>query len=160
MVEIEEIYLSTVDAIRLTELARISALARTEFSGFVYGIKKGKKFYLKGVIPVFEKASNNEVDNQRTEMYIKMFKKFNPEYLFFQYHSHPNGKMDLSPDDLDVVKDVEIVLWARAEFEEKFFKRNVSYVSYGLIKAYKVLDDGKNKKSKEIPIRIEHSLKL
>jgi proteasome lid subunit RPN8/RPN11 len=158
--EIEEIYISTLDAIRLTELARISAFTQTEFGGFVYGLKKHDKFYLKGIVPVFEKGNSNEVDNQRTEIYVKMLKKSNPEYLFFQYHSHPNGFTELSKEDLDVIKGLEIILWAEAEFGKNFLRKKVSRVSYGLIKAYKVLEENGEKKIKEVPIKIKHSHKL
>lgn len=158
--ELEEIYIKTLDAIRLTEIARISALAQVEFNGFVYGIKKGKKFFVKGVVPVYEKGGNNEVDNYRTEMYIKMLKRSNPNYLFFNYHTHPNGLKILSEDDLEVIEDgVEFLLWAKAT-REGFLRKKLCKVSYGIIKAFNVFEENGKKKMKEIPIRIKHSHKL
>lgn len=135
-------------------------MVQTEIGGFVYGLQKGKKFYLKGIVPVFEKATNDEIDNQRTEMYIKIFRKSNPDYLFFQYHSHPNGSIQPSPEDVDMITDLEIILWAEAEFTKNFLRKNISRVGYGTIKAYKVKEKNGEKKIKEIPIKIVHSHKL
>lgn len=158
--DLEEVRMKTLDAIRLTELARLSALTQIEFNGFVYGLKKDKKFQLKGIVPVYEKSSDGEVRDDRTIMYIEMLEKANPDYLFLNYHSHPNGPLELSGDDIKAGDDLEIVLWAEALYSGYFFWKKVVRVGHGVIKAYKIIENGGEREAVEIPVRIEHSHNL
>ena len=157
--DLEEVRIKTPDAIRLIELARISALTQTEFNGIIYGVKRNKKFYVKGIIPVYERANDCVVDNNRTEIYLKMFKKANPHYSFFTYHSHTDGSSELSEYDIEVIDGLEILLSSKTSFSG-FLRKKLSKVGYGMIKAYNVIEKNGKKESVEVPIRIEHTHKL
>lgn len=151
MLNIDVLFLSKWDFYFLKEEAKRSLVFDLELGGFAAGKVFSNSFYVRKVIPTYEKTEfKNEEYSIEFERVIKAMKKFlrdYPNYTCGSYHTHIcKGKKEfkndsLSEQDLNVLDfgDVEIVPKA-AKVKTKKGYRKISDVN-----AYQIRKDNGSK---------------